>query len=72
MNALAHNRNTDIPRSRYKQMGVARVSIGGAMMRTMVATIHNASKAILEDGDFSGLAPGATVDVEALLAKGAG
>ena len=72
VNALAHNRNTDIPRSRYQAMGVARVSIGGAMMRTMVATVRNTAKAILEDGDFSGLAPGATVDVEALLAKGAG
>ncbi|MEM7060954.1 MAG: isocitrate lyase/phosphoenolpyruvate mutase family protein [Pseudomonadota bacterium] len=71
VNALAHNRNTDIPRSRYKDMGVARISIGGAMMRTMVATIHDTTKAILNDGDFSGLAPGATVDVEALLAKGA-
>lgn len=72
VNALTNNRNTHIPRARYAQMGVARVSIGGAMMRASVAAMHDAVHAMLDQGDFGGLAPGAAVDVEALLAKGAG
>lgn len=71
VNALVHNRNSATPHARYKEMGVARVSIGGAMMRTMVAAVHDATKAMLSEGDFSGLAHGSTVDVEALLAQGA-
>lgn len=71
VNALAAGPNIGISRARYAEMGVARVSVGGALAWVGVKAVHDAATAILGEGDFSVLARGRGIDVRALLAAGA-
>jgi len=71
VNALAAGRGAGIGRARYAKIGVARVSAGGALARRAQKALIDAARAMLDDGDFSALAPTGE-DVDALLAAGAG
>ncbi|WP_204115405.1 isocitrate lyase/PEP mutase family protein [Shimia biformata] len=65
VNALAVGPYAKISRAQFAEMGVARISIGGGFARVAQATLINAARHVLEDGDFSDMlsaAPGAEVD----------
>lgn len=65
VNALAAGKFAALSRADYADIGVARISIGGALARVTHKTIIDAGRAILDDGDFSSLklsATGAEVD----------
>ncbi len=69
VNVLAAGRVADIPRARFAEMGAARLSVGGALARRVQKALIDAGRAMLDDGDFSAMAPTGE-DVDALLAKG--
>ena len=71
VNALAAGPYTKVSLAEYAAAGVARVSLGSALARATHRILHDASIAMLEDGDFSPL--GHTISgnkIEALIAKG--
>lgn len=73
VNALATGRFARIPVAEYARLGVARISIGGALSRVTQRIVMEAGEAMFGDGDLSMLgnaAAGARVDE--LLKKGAG
>lgn len=69
VNALAAGRGAAISRARYAEIGVARVSVGGALARRAQKALIDAARAMLEEGDFAAMAPTGE-DVDALLAAG--
>ena len=72
VNALAAGRFAQHSRAEFAAIGVARISLGGALARTTHRALHDAAQAILGNGDFTPLdsaLPGALTD--ALLARGA-
>lgn len=71
VNVLVAGRVAGVPRSRWVEMGVARLSVGGALARRTQKALIDAARAMLDDGDFSAMAPTGE-DVDALLAAGAG
>lgn len=67
VNALAAGRGAGISRARYGEIGVARVSVGGALARAAQKTLIDAARDMLDRGDFSAMAP-IGEDVDAMLA----
>ncbi len=70
VNVLAAGRVAGIARSRWAEMGVARLSVGGALARQAQKALIDVTREILDKGDFSALAP-IGEDVDALLESGA-
>jgi 2-methylisocitrate lyase-like PEP mutase family enzyme len=71
VNALATGRFARHGVAEYARIGVARISIGGALARVTHREILEAGRAMLERGDLSPLAEGARgSEVDALLEKG--
>ena len=71
VNVLAAGRIADVPRARWMDMGVARLSVGGALARRTQKSLVDAARAMLDDGDFSALAP-IGEDIDAMLEAGSG
>jgi len=66
-------RRAKVPRHALASAGAARISIGSALARATHRVIHDAGRAMFEQGDFSLLTGGLAGDeVDALLTKGAG
>jgi len=65
VNALAAGPGSQISRTDYAQMGVARISLGAALARVTHKTIIDAAHAMFDQGDFTPLgnmAPASVVD----------
>ncbi|MEM9061179.1 MAG: isocitrate lyase/phosphoenolpyruvate mutase family protein [Pseudomonadota bacterium] len=65
VNVLAAGKMSQIPVTRFAEIGVARISIGGALARLTQLTLMQAAKAMLDDGDLTPLgqaAAGGAVD----------
>jgi 2-methylisocitrate lyase-like PEP mutase family enzyme len=65
VNALAVGPFTGLSRAEFAALGVARISLGAALARVTHRALVGAGRAILGEGDFSGLArtiPGEEVD----------
>ena len=65
VNALAVGPLAGLSRADFARMGVARISLGAALARVTHRAIVDLGRAILAEGDFSGLAqaiPGAEID----------
>lgn len=65
VNALAAGRFAKVKRDEFAAAGIARISIGSALARLTHRMIHDAGRAMIEQGDFSLLAagmPGSGVD----------
>lgn len=72
VNALAAGPYARRPLSDFAAIGVARISLGSALARATHRVIHDAAKAMLEDGDFTPLTRSISGDaVEALIMAGA-
>ncbi|WP_306118484.1 MULTISPECIES: isocitrate lyase/phosphoenolpyruvate mutase family protein [unclassified Roseitalea] len=72
VNALAAGPHTGIGLAEFAAIGVRRVSVGSAIARLTHAAILAASRSMLEAGDFSALAAGASGDeIDRLLEQGA-
>lgn len=73
VNALAAGRFAEIPVAEYARIGVARISVGGALARATHKVIVEAGRAMFERGDLSPLtqATGAAT-IDPLLERGAG
>jgi 2-methylisocitrate lyase-like PEP mutase family enzyme len=68
VNALAAGRMAKISRADYAGIGVARISIGGALARLTHQTIVTAGRTMLENGDLSDLASfDPSLDIDAML-----
>ncbi|CUH80167.1 isocitrate lyase/PEP mutase family protein [Tropicibacter naphthalenivorans] len=63
VNALAAGGFTKHSRAEYAAAGVARISLGSALARVTHRVIHDAAKAMFEDGDFTPLAMGISSDI---------
>lgn len=63
VNALAAGPFTKVTRDAFAKAGVARISLGSALARATHQVIHNAAKAMFDDGDFSPLSNGISGDV---------
>ncbi len=73
VNALAAGKFAEIPVAEYARMGVARISIGGALARATHRLIVDAGRAMLEQGDLTPLTRTAgAAEIDPLLEKGAG
>ena len=68
VNVLTAGRVADVPRAKWAEMGVARLSVGGALARRTQKTLIDAARAMLDNGDFSAMAPPGE-DVDAMLAS---
>jgi 2-methylisocitrate lyase-like PEP mutase family enzyme len=65
VNALAVGPLAGLGRAGFARLGVARISLGAALARVTHRAIVDLGRAILDEGDFSGLAqaiPGAEID----------
>jgi len=65
VNALAAGPFTKLTRTQYARIGVARISLGSALARVTHRAIHDAAKAMFDNGDFTPLShsiSGAAVD----------
>jgi len=72
VNALAAGRFSTTSLQDYAAAGVARVSMGAALARVAHRAIVDAARAVLDEGDFTGLGDAAPGDaIDALLARGA-
>lgn len=72
VNLLAAGRFAERPVADYAAIGVARISIGGALARVTHKTIVEAGRAMLERGDFSPLTNSAGgAEIDPLLERGA-
>ena len=72
VNVLAAGAWAEVPRRTLASAGAARISIGSALARATHRVIHDAGRAMFEQGDFSLLKGGLAGDeVDALLMKGA-
>lgn len=72
VNALAAGKMAEISRDEYAEIGVARISIGGALARLTHQTIVDAANAMLGRGDLSPLTSSAAGDdIDTLLSDGA-
>ncbi len=70
-NALCAGQFANYSKDQFAEIGVARISLGSALARVTHRYVHDIGKAILEQGDFSGLLQGMPGDeIEALLEKG--
>ena len=69
VNVLAAGRVADVPRAQWAEMGVARLSVGGALARRTQKALIDAARAMLDKGDFSAMAPTGE-DVDAMLEAG--
>ncbi|MAM60102.1 isocitrate lyase/phosphoenolpyruvate mutase family protein [Maritimibacter sp. UBA3975] len=70
VNALAAGRFAKVTRAEFAQVGVARISIGGALARLTQAAILDTGRAMFAHGDFSALSGGASgAEIDALLAS---
>lgn len=68
VNVLVAGRYARHSRADYAALGVARLSIGAAMARVTHGVIHDLGRAMLDDGDFTGLGKAMAGDkVDALL-----
>ena len=68
VNALAAGPFAKVSRAEFARIGVARISLGGALARLTQATLITAARHILGDGDFSDFAGAASgAEVDALL-----
>ncbi|EAQ11546.1 2-methylisocitrate lyase-like PEP mutase family enzyme [Maritimibacter alkaliphilus HTCC2654] len=68
VNALAAGPFAGVTRAQFAEIGVARISIGGALARVTQAAILNAGRAMFGRGDFSPLTAAASgAEVDALL-----
>lgn len=73
VNALAAGKMARHSVADYAAMGVARISVGGALARYAQAALIDAGRLMLETGDLTPLTRGAPgPEVDALLAKGRG
>lgn len=71
VNVLAAGKSATISRAEYAEVGVARISIGGALARLTHQVIVTAGRTMLEGGDFSPLtAYDPAIDVDDLLQRG--
>jgi 2-methylisocitrate lyase-like PEP mutase family enzyme len=69
VNALAAGPFATVTRAQFAQVGVARISVGGALARLAQATLLNAGRSMFTSGDFSLLTGAASGDeIDALLA----
>jgi 2-methylisocitrate lyase-like PEP mutase family enzyme len=65
VNALAVGPLAGLGRAGFARLGVARISLGAALARVTHRAIVDLGRAILDEGDFSGLAqaiPGTEID----------
>lgn len=70
VNALAVGALSQISQDDFAALGVARISLGGALARVTHRVIAELGSSILTRGDFSGLASGlAATETDALLGK---
>ena len=69
VNVLAAGRVSDVPRAQWAEIGVARLSVGGALARRTQKALIDAARAMLDAGDFSAMAPPGE-DVDAMLEAG--
>ncbi|MEM1298287.1 MAG: isocitrate lyase/phosphoenolpyruvate mutase family protein [Pseudomonadota bacterium] len=67
VNVLAAGRVAGVPRARWAEMGVARLSVGGALARRTQKALIDAARAMLDEGDLSAMAATGE-DVDAMLA----
>ncbi len=70
VNALAAGRFTKVSRAEYAAAGVARISLGSALARATHRVIHNAGRAMFEEGDFTPLSDGLPFDTLNALLEG--
>ncbi len=63
VNALAAGRFTKVSRAEFAAAGVARISLGSALARVTHRVIHDAARAMFDNGDFSPLSNGIPGDV---------
>ncbi|MEC7760463.1 MAG: isocitrate lyase/PEP mutase family protein [Pseudomonadota bacterium] len=69
VNALAAGPFATVTRDQFAEIGVARISIGGALARVTQAAILNAGRAMFERGDFAPLTGAAIgAEIDALMA----
>lgn len=72
VNALAVGPLTALRLDEFAAMGVRRISLGSALARVTHAAIRDQMKAIVDQGDFSGLKDGASgSEIDAMLNAGA-
>lgn len=70
VNALAAGPFARVNRAEFAGLGVARISLGGALARATHRVIHDAGKAMFDLGDFSPLAQGLSGEqTDALLRR---
>lgn len=70
VNALVAGDFTRIPRSRFAEIGVARLSLGSALARATHRLIADAGQAMFENGDFSAMSHSISgSEVDELLAR---
>ena len=65
VNALAAGPYLDTSRTDFAALGVARISLGSHLARATHSLIHEAAKAMFDNGDFTSLkstVPGSTID----------
>lgn len=65
VNALAAGRFAKVTKAEFAGAGVARISLGSALARLTHRVVHDAARAMIEEGDFTMLTagmPGAEVD----------
>lgn len=71
VNALCAGQFAKYSKQDFAKIGVARISLGSALARVTHRYVHDIGKAILDDGDFSGLLEGISGEkIERLLAAG--
>ncbi len=71
VNVLAAGPFTKVPMTEFAKAGAARVSLGSALARATHRVILDASKAMLESGDFSQLGKVGGGTIDKLLSQGA-
>ncbi|MFV2052817.1 isocitrate lyase/PEP mutase family protein [Aliiroseovarius sp. YM-037] len=63
INALAAGPYTNVTRAEFAAAGVARISLGSALARATHRVIHDAAKAMFDDGSFAPLGNGISGDL---------
>ncbi len=71
VNILTVKEMAQYNRAEFAKMGVARISLGSTLARSMVSSLIEKSQAILQNGDFSDLGEAIVAkDIDALMDKG--
>jgi 2-methylisocitrate lyase-like PEP mutase family enzyme len=71
VNALCAGPFTKYSKADFARAGVSRISIGSALSRVTHKLVHDIGKAMIDNGDFSGLGLGMSgSEVDELLKKG--